>query len=310
MTEGRARTVFIGSGGFGRETLWRLADHPDVELVGVVTARPRPAGRGGRTAVTPIHEAARHLEIRSILTPARLREREAVDDVLRLAPDLVVLADYGQIVPSALLDLRHGALNLHPSLLPRYRGATPIPAAILAGDDETGVTLMQMDAGLDTGPIVAQTRVALAGDETTPLLEETLEVEAAELLTRYVGPWLRGKITATPQGEEGATLTRPLRREDGRLDAARPAGVLERQVRAYQAWPGSFVDTDAGRLIVWRAEVEPDGPPSGVFDERGLGTGDGSRLRLREVQPAGRDRMSWDAYLRGRPSIVGSSIAR
>lgn len=308
MTEGRARTVFIGSGAFGRETLWRLAEHPDVELVGVVTAPSRPAGRGGHTAVTPIHEAARHLEIRSILTPARLREREALDEVLGLAPDLVVLADYGQIVPSALLDLRHGALNLHPSLLPRYRGATPIPAAILAGDRETGVTLMRMDAGLDTGPIVAQTRVGLAGDETTPLLEETLEVTAADLLTRYLGPWLRDKITATPQREEGVTLTRPLRREHGRLDPARPGVELERQIRAYQPWPGSFVDTHAGRLIVWRADLEDGGPPAGVFDEGGIGIGDGSRLRLREVQPAGRDRMSWDAYLRGRPAIVGSSI--
>ena len=310
MTEGRARTVFIGSGGFGRETLWRLAEHPDVDLAGIVTAPPRPAGRGGRMAVTPIHQAARHLEIRSILTPARLRERADLDEVLGLSPDLVVLADYGQIVPSALLDLRHGALNLHPSLLPRYRGATPIAAAILAGDAETGVTLMRMDEGLDRGPIVAQTRVTLTGDETTPLLEETLEVEAAELLTRYLGPWLRGKITASPQSEDGASLTRPLRREDGRLDPTRPAEALERQVRAYQPWPGSFVETDAGRLVVWRAEVEPDGPSPGVFDERGLGAGERSRLRLREVQPAGRDRMSWDAYLRGRPSIVGSSIVQ
>ena len=310
MTGGRARTVFIGSGGFGRETLWRLADHPDVALVGVVTAPPRPAGRGGRTTVTPIHEAARHLDVRPILTPSRLREPDALADVLGLTPGLIVLADYGQIVPSPLLDLAHGALNLHPSLLPRYRGATPIPAAILAGDRETGVTLMRMDAGLDTGPVVAQRRVTLAGDETTPLLEETLEVEAASLLTTYLGPWLRGKITATAQSEEGATLTRPLRREDGRLDPARPAAELERQVRAYQPWPGSFVETDSGRLVVWRAEVGAGGPPPGVFDEEGLGTGDGSRLRLREVQPAGRDRMSWDAYLRGRPAIVGSSIVR
>lgn len=310
MTGGRARTVFIGSGGFGRETLWGLADHPDVELVGTVTAPPRPAGRGGRTGVTPVHEAARHLDIRPILTPTRLRDPASLDEVLALAPDLVVLADYGQIVPSALLDLRHGALNLHPSLLPRYRGATPIPAAILAGDDESGVTLMRMDAGLDTGPIVAQTRVPLAGDETTPLLEEMLEVEAAELLTRYLGPWLRNKITATPQSDDGATLTRPLRREDGRLDPTRPGERLERQVRAYQPWPGSFVDTESGRLIVWRADVEADGPPLGVFDEGGFGTAGGARLRLREVQPAGRDRMSWDAYLRGRPAIVGSSIVR
>ena len=160
MTEGRARTVFIGSGGFGRETLWRLGEHPDVELVGVVTAPPRPAGRGGRTTVTPIHETARHLEVRPILTPPRLRDQAALAGVLGLSPDLVVLADYGQIVPPALLDLRNGALNLHPSLLPRHRGATPIPATILAGDPETGVTLMRMDAGLDTGPIVAQMRVA------------------------------------------------------------------------------------------------------------------------------------------------------
>jgi methionyl-tRNA formyltransferase len=308
VTGGRARTVFIGSGGFGRESLWRLAEHPDVELVGVVTAPPRAAGRGGRTTVTPIHEAARHVEVRPILTPHRLREPAAVSEILALDPDLVVLADYGQIVPSPLLDLRHGALNLHPSLLPRYRGATPIPAAILGGDVETGVTLMRMDQGLDTGPIVAQTRVELRGDETTPLLEETLEVEAAGLLARYLGPWVRGKITATPQSDEGASLTRPLRRDDGRLDPRRPVVELERQVRAYQPWPGSFAETDAGRLVVWRADVTPDGPPPGTFDEEGLGAGDGGRLRLREVQPAGGNRMSWDAFLRGRPSIVGSSI--
>jgi methionyl-tRNA formyltransferase len=308
VTGGRARTVFIGSGGFGRESLWRLAEHPDVELVGVVTAPARVAGRGGRTTVTPIHDAARHVEVRPILTPDRLRQPAAMAEILALDPDLVVLADYGQIVPSSLLDLRHGALNLHPSLLPRYRGATPIPAAILAGDTETGVTLMRMDAGLDTGPIVAQTRVALSGDETTPLLEETLEVEAAGLLTRYLGPWVRGKITATRQSEEGASLTRPLRREDGRLDPRRPVVDLERQVRAYQPWPGSFVETEAGRVVVWRAEATPHGPPPGTFDEEGFGTGDGGRLRLREVQPAGGNRMMWDAFLRGRPSIVGSSI--
>jgi methionyl-tRNA formyltransferase len=308
VTGGRARTVFIGSGGFGRESLWRLAEHPDVELVGVVTAPPRAAGRGGRTTVTPIHDAARHIEVRPILTPQRLRERASVSEILELDPELVVLADYGQIVPSPLLELRHGALNLHPSLLPRYRGATPIPAAILAGDAETGVTLMRMDSGLDTGPIVAQIRIALHGDETTPLLEETLEIAAAGLLTRYLGPWVRGKISATPQSEAGASSTRPLRREDGRLDPRRAAAELERQVRAYQPWPGSFVETEAGRLVVWRAEATPHGPPPGTFDHEGFGTGDGGRLRLREVQPAGGNRMMWDAFLRGRPSIVGSSI--
>jgi methionyl-tRNA formyltransferase len=309
VTGGRARTVFIGSGGFGRESLWRLAEHPDVELVGVVTAPPRPAGRGGRETVTPIHEAARHLEIRPILTPTRLRSEDALRDVMALEPDLVVLADYGQIVPPPLLTVRHGALNLHPSLLPRHRGATPIPAAILAGDPETGVTLMRMDEGLDTGPIVAQSKVRLVGDETTPLLEELLELEADKLLTSHVGPWIRGKLRAIAQPEEGATLTHALRREHGRLDPARPGIELERQVRAYQPWPGSFIDTEDGRLIVWRAELADagGGPGPGELDEVGLGTADG-RLRLLEVQPAGGRRMSWDAYLRGRPSIVGTSV--
>ena len=311
MTAGRARTVFVGSGGFGRESLWRLSEHPDIELVGVVTAPPRPAGRGGRLTTTPIHDAARHVEVRPVLTPPRLRQASAVADILALRPELLVLADYGQIVPAELLELQHGALNLHPSLLPRHRGASPIPATILAGDRETGVTLMRMDAGLDTGPVVAQVVVPLDGDETTPLLEETLEVAAADMLAANVGPWLRGKLMARPQPEEGATLTRPLRREDGRLDPSRPATELERQIRAFQPWPGSFVDTPGGRIIVWRAETAQaarEGPQPGTFDDEGFGTGGGGRLRLKEVQPAGGNHMSWAAYLRGHPSIVGASI--
>jgi methionyl-tRNA formyltransferase len=310
VTAGRARTVFLGSGGFGRESLWRLAEHPDIELVGVVTAPPRPAGRGGRLTTTPLHDAARHLEVRPILTPPRLRDPSAMADVLALRPELLVLADYGQIVPNELLELPHGALNLHPSLLPRHRGASPIPATILAGDRESGVTLIRMDAGLDTGPIVAQVRTPLEGDETTPLLEETLEVAAADLLAANVGPWLRGKLVARPQPDAGTTLTRPLRREDGRLDPTRPATELDRQVRAFQPWPGSFVDTPLGRIIVWRAA--PDGPRSfaGTFDSEGFGTGEGRGLRLLEVQPAGGTRMSWTEYVRGHPSIVGASIVR
>jgi methionyl-tRNA formyltransferase len=308
VTAGRARTVFIGSGGFGRESLWRLAEHPDIELVGVVTAPPRRAGRGGRLTTTPIHDAARHVGVRPILTPPRLRDSTAVSDVLALRPELLVLADYGQIIPSALLESPQGALNLHPSLLPRHRGAAPIPATILADDRETGVTLIRMDAGLDTGPIVAQVHVPLEGDETTPFLEETLEVAGADLLAANVGPWLRGKLVARPQPEDGVTLTRPLRREDGRLDPTRPAAELERQVRAFQPWPGSFLDTPVGRIIVWRAEAAQDGPPPGIFDDEGLGTGGGGFLRFKEVQPAGGNPMSWAAFVRGRPSIVGASI--
>jgi methionyl-tRNA formyltransferase len=303
----RVRTVFLGSGGFGVGPLRRLAEHPAVDLVGVVTA---PAGLAGRHQVetpTEIDAATRALGVATILRPQRLRSMEAIDSVLGLTPGLAVLADYGQIVPPPLLGLRHGALNLHPSLLPRHRGATPIPAAILAGDAETGVTLMRMDEGLDTGPIVAQRRVPLTATETAPDLEALLAGVAGALLADALGPWLRGEIEARPQPPGGATLTRPLRREDGRLDPSRSAAELERQVRAYQPWPGSFVDTVVGRLAVWAASVGTGAAAApGRFGPDGLSTSNGVLL-LHEVQPAGGKRMGWDAFVRGRPRIVGSA---
>ena len=294
----RARTIFLGSGGFGRESLRRLQEHAAIDLVGVVTA-PGSVVQGLST----------ELGIQRILTPARLRAPDSLADILGLQPELLVLADYGQIVPSELLELRYGALNLHPSILPRHRGATPIPTAILAGDRETGVTLMRMDSGLDTGPIVAVERVPLDGAEIAPQLETDLELVGASLLDRSLGPWIRGELVARPQESDGATLTRTLRREDGRIDPRKSAVELERQVRAYQPWPGSFVDTPFGRIVVWSARGEGSGgPDAGLFDERGLGVGDGERLQLIEVQPAGGKRMTWEAFLRGRPAIVGSRV--
>ena len=312
MTDGRAggsrvRTVFLGSGGFGVEPLTRLAGHPDVELIGVVTAPLRPAGRKQRLAGTVIDGHAAALGVASILRPERLRDPGAVAAILALRPQLLVLADYGQIVPRDLLYLEHGAVNLHPSLLPRHRGATPIPATILAGDTETGVTLIRMDVGLDTGPMIAQRRVDLDGSETTPRLEASLMMIAGGLLDESLGPWIRGESPERPQPEAGATMTAPLRREDGRLDPGRSAVELERQVRAYQPWPGSFVATDEGRLVVLTAGVGAATDRSaGVFGPLGLATADGE-LRLNEVQPAGGRRMPWEAYLRGHPGIVGSA---
>ncbi len=247
-------TVFLGSGGFAIPILDALASSGDVRIVGVVTGPPRPAGRGERMRRSVIAQRAEALGIAPVLEPLRLRSDQAVADVLALAPALLVLADYGQIVPGALLDHpRHGALNLHPSLLPRHRGASPIPAAILAGDRQTGVTLMRMEEGLDTGPVVAQVAVPLDGTETAPQLEALLAAEAAELLLATIPDWLAGRRQARPQAPEGATLTRPLRREQGRLDPERDAATLERQVRAYQPWPGTWSETVAGRLIVWAA---------------------------------------------------------
>lgn len=306
-----ARVVFIGTGPFAVEPLRRLAANPDVRIVGIVTAPPRPAGRGRRMTRSPVQEAAEPLRLRPVHTPERLREAASLRAVLALAPDLVVLADYGQLVPAPLLEVAHGALNLHPSLLPRYRGASPIPATILAGDRETGVTLMRMDAGLDSGPLVGVERIPLTGNESAPQLEERLATVAADLLDRSLRPWLRGELTARPQPSAGVTTTRPLRRDDGRLDPAIPSSQLERQVRAYQPWPGSWLETPVGRIVVWQAEAtDGNGIPGALVadgDGFALVTAEG-HLRLLEVQPSGRNRMTGPAFRRGRPSVAGSRV--
>jgi methionyl-tRNA formyltransferase len=208
-----------------------------------------------------------------------------------------------------------------------HRGATPIPAAILAGDPETGVTLILMDEGLDTGPILAQRRVPLTGDETAPALEARLASLAAELLGDTLPMWVDGELKARSQDPGAANITRPLRREDGSLDPRRTATELERQVRAYQPWPGSYLDGDAGRIVVWRAQVRgesesgrgraPEGgdePPSpagqlvALDDGLALRTRDGL-LDLIEVQPAGGRRMTGAELLRGRPQLIGSRVS-
>jgi len=308
------RTIFLGSGRFGLESLRCLAAHSDVDLVAVVTAPPRPAGRGQVLTATPIDDAARELAVSNVLTPERLRAPESGLAVMALGPELLVLADFGQIVPAALLGLPHGALNLHPSLLPKYRGATPIPAAILAGDRLTGVTLMRMDEGLDTGSIIAQQQHPLDGTETAVVLENALAVVAGELLDISLGPWLRGELRSVPQAAASATVTRSFRREDGRLDPMRPAVELERHVRAHVPWPGSFVETPSfGRLIAESATLAPgeSGDIAGhlVADGDGLAlTTSNGRLRLGRVRVAGRKPMSSAELRRGTPGLVGSVV--
>jgi methionyl-tRNA formyltransferase len=307
---GRVQTVFLGSGGFGAPALRLLAGHPRVRLVGVVTAPARPAGRHATLTPTPIETVARELGIAPVLTLERLRAPVAVAAVLGLGPELVILADYGQLVPPALLDLPHGALNLHPSALPRWRGASPVPATIAAGDAETAVTLMRMDAGLDTGPLVASERVALTGRETAPELEARLSELGADLLARSLAGWLDGRLPAVPQSDDGTTLTRQLRRADGWLDPARGAAELERLVRAYQPWPGTFVEVDGVRLAVLAARVAPAlaGDVAGAIVRQGsepaLVAADG-RLVLERVTPPGKRPMAGADWLRGRRGPIG-----
>ena len=305
------RVVFLGSGGFAVPILDALATSTEVHLVGVVSTPPRPAGRSAELRPTPVAQRAAELDA-PLLLPTRLRDAESLEVIAALDPDLLVLADYGKIVPQSLLDMApHGALNLHPSLLPRHRGATPIPAAILAGDPETGLSLIRMDAGIDTGPIVAQRRLPLKGGEDTPTLEARLAGEAARLLIESLPGWLDGTLPAVPQATDGASLTRPFRREDGRMDPTQSAQGLDRQVRALRPWPGTYLDRIDGRILVWATQLV-DGPRPAdaspgdlVLLGRALAlvTGDGL-LELTEVQPAGGKRMHGADLARGRPGLL------
>ena len=307
----RNRVVFFGSGGFALPLVDALAVDPTVEIVAVVTAPDRPAGRGARPRSTPVAARAAELGL-ARLQPERLRSPDTIAALADLRPRLGILADYGRIVPKSILDLpASGFLNVHPSLLPRHRGASPIPVAIIDADAATGVTIIRMDEGVDSGPIVASVTLALTGRESAPELERRLAGLGAALLVRTARAWLAGTLRATPQDETAATFTRPLRREDGRLDPARPAAELERRVRALQPWPGAFVDTALGRLSVDRASVVPgsadDRPGTLEADGDGLAlaTAEG-RLRLDELHLAGARRMSGAELRRGRPGLVGA----
>jgi len=290
-----------------------VARAPELSLAAVVTAPPRPAGRRAELASTAVGVAAAAMGV-PILVPERLRDASFLDSFGRLQPEVGVLADYGKLLPGAVLDVPpHGILNLHPSLLPRHRGATPIPAAILAGDATTGVTLFRMDPGMDTGPLIAAQSTALDPADDAPALEARLAAVAAALVARAIGPYLRGEISLRRQAEEGITVTRPLERGDGRLDAMLPAVTLERHVRAMRPWPGSFLELASGRLAVLRAAVagsaDGDVPGTLIADGPGLAlTTPSGRLVLLEVRPAGGRPMDGAAYRRGHPGAVGSKV--
>jgi methionyl-tRNA formyltransferase len=309
----RTRTLFLGSGAFAVPMLDALATAPQVELVGIVSAPDRPSGRRGELTAVPVTRRARELGL-PLLQPGRVRAPEAIAAIVDLRPDLGVLADYGQIIPPGLLSIpRHGILNVHPSALPRHRGASPIAATIAAGDAIAAVTLIRMDQGLDTGPVVASTSWPIRGDETAPDLESEAARRGAALLLDTLDDWLAARRPEVPQAATGISLTRPLTRQDGRLDPARGATELERQVRAYQPWPGSYVETGVGRLIVLAAQVaagEPSDVPGRIEadgDGLALTTVDG-RLRLVDVQLAGRRRTDAASLRRGAPSLVGRLI--
>jgi methionyl-tRNA formyltransferase len=295
------RLAFIGTGAFGLPLLKRLPDLSDELLV--VSQPDRAAGRGLQPRSSPVAEWARGQGLR-VETPRRLRSPEGHAALRAFAPDGLLLAAYGQLLPADLLELApQPPLNVHPSLLPRHRGAAPVASTILAGDEVGGLTLMVMTSELDAGPIAAQWRVALTGRETTPQLEARLAELAAEVVPPQLERWATGDLDTTPQDERAATLIRPFSRADGWIDWRRPAEVIDRQVRALQPWPGAWTTIDDRRLHVRLAHpvAGVDGVPIGSLlpgDWPRVACGQGA-LSLDVVHAEGKSALPGDAWRRG-----------
>ena len=295
------RIVFMGSPDFAAISLRALAQK--FNIVGCVTQPDRRAGRGKKLISPPVKILADELDIPTI-QPHRIRDEEAMDALHSFAPDLIVVAAYGQILRPELLALpRYGCVNVHGSLLPRWRGAAPIQAGILAGDAEAGITIMLMDEGVDTGDMLSKRAIPIADDDTTETLFNKLAPLGAELLVETLPQYIAGEITPQPQPEKGATYAKMLKKADGKLDFSKTAVELERQIRAFSPWPGSFFEWEGKRIKVHRAKVETQKSPGvGTQVQVGgvpaVGTSEGILL-LEEIQPAGKKTMSGKSFLAG-----------
>jgi methionyl-tRNA formyltransferase len=302
------RIIFMGSPDFALPSLRALVGKGEsqicpYEVVGVVTQPDRASGRGRELKSPPVKNLALELGL-PLIQPEKLREPDAMKQLREWNPDLIVVAAFGQLLKPDVLNLpRFGCINVHASLLPRWRGAAPINAALLAGDDETGVTIMKMDAGLDTGPMLAKESLRLTRDDTAGSVFERLSTLGADLLLASLPDFLAGKLMPIPQPEEGVTYAPMLKKEDGRLDFTRPAEELERRVRAMNPWPGAWFEWDGNLLKVARASVSDaksqliggrftvEGRPAVMCSE--------VALVLDEVQPAGKKSMSGSSFLAG-----------
>jgi methionyl-tRNA formyltransferase len=295
------RIVYMGSPDFAVPALEALS--ADCPVVGVVTQPDRPAGRGGVLKAPAVKGAALRLGL-PIIQPEKLHHPEAMEALRTWAPDLIVVAAFGQILRPDVLDLpKYGCLNIHGSLLPRWRGAAPIQACIRAGDRETGITIMKMDPGVDTGPILTRRYIPIAPDETAGTLFAKLAPLGANLLLDTLPRYLSGDLQPQPQSAEGITYAPMLKKEDGRLDFTRSAVELERQIRAMNPWPGATFVFNGVLVKVMRGRPGGGKSPGmgSRFDVEGfpaIGTGDGI-LILEEVQPAGKKTMPGKAFLAG-----------
>lgn len=310
------RVIFMGTAELSCDSLRALIASPRLQVVAVVTQPDRPKGRDMKLQPTPVKELARQTGL-PVLQPERAREEAFLGTLRDLQPELIAVAAYGQILPPSILDLpRHGCINVHTSLLPRYRGAGPIQWAILNGDAATGVTIMKMDVGLDTGGILAQATTPISPEDNAETLHDRLAQMGAELLVRTIPDYVDGKLAARPQSAEGVSYAPKIKKQDGRIDWNQPALTLWNRVRGLMPWPGAFSylpgQPQPHLLKIWQAEVvERSGPPGEVLqaDKAGIVVGCGSKaLRILILQREGGRRLPAQDFLAGHPLHPGQKL--
>jgi methionyl-tRNA formyltransferase len=300
----------MGTPDFAVPTLRALIEHHTV--IGVVTQPDRPAGRNRQPQQSPVKQVALAAGI-SVFQPEKLRRPEAIEELKQWSPDVTIVAAFGQILPQAVLDIPpHGSLNVHASLLPRWRGAAPIHAAIRAGDAESGVTIMKMDAGLDTGPILSQRAIPIAAGETGQSLHDKLAVVGSELLIETLPGYLNGEIIPQSQDDSLATYAPTIKKGEGLIDWMRPAAEIERLVRAFTPWPGTHTFWNGQQLKILSATAGPgEAPPGNVMltDQGiGIGTGDGLLYPTRLQLPGGKPLAVAD-FIRGHATLSGAQLS-
>ncbi len=309
------RIVFTGSGDFGIPALRALHQQPWCELVALVTQPDKPSGRGQKVKPTPIKEAAMALGI-PVLQPVRLRATESIEAIRALAPDVIIVAAYGQWIPPEVFAAPpFQSLNIHPSLLPRHRGAAPAMSAILAGDSETGVTIIAMAEEMDAGDILGQASLPIMPDDTTGSLMQKLAELGAALIVKTLPAWLAGEIRPVPQDHSKATWFKQVSKEAGLIDWTEPADVIWRKVRAFNPWPSAYTFLNGRRLIVHRAmpvsgeNVQPLTPGEAAVTPEGPVVGTGTTpLLLLEVQLEGKKRITGKEFLAGQRALAGARL--
>ena len=305
------RTVFMGTPDFALQTLQGLID-AGCKMVGVYTQPDRPKGRGKQLAVPPVKELAQKYDI-PVYQPLKLRQPEAVAELEALAPDLIVVVAYGQILPKSVLEIpAHGCINVHASLLPKYRGAAPINKAIIDGETETGITTMYMDVGLDTGDMLVKKTLAIGPEETAGELHDRLASLGRETMEETLRQLCAGTLQREVQDDEQSTYASLMKKEDGRIDWNRSAQEIHNHVRGLDPWPGAYT-TINGELLKL-AETSPEaaeGLAGSVIaaDKNGVCVACGSgSLRIQQLQLAGRKRLAAADFLRGCPLEAGAMM--